>query len=143
MSASISSAWSSSASSQTNPFRQRMADFQALGKALDSGDLDAAKAAFASLQANAPKAPPADGAQAPGSDKLKTDFDTLAKALESGNLDDAKQAFAQLQDDMKASRGHGHHHRKPPADATDSTAATTASLQASVSTTTTGISITA
>lgn len=135
MSASISSAGSSSGIYPTSPFRQRQNDFQALAKALESGDLEAAKEAFASLQANAPKGPPPGAGS--GKDKIKADFETLAKALESGNIEDAKAAFETLQKDMKAARAaHGHHNRPKPDDATQSN--TTAAL----SLTMTGFSIT-
>jgi ribosomal protein S20 len=127
MSASISSAGSSSGVFQTNPFRQRANDFQALAKALKSGDLEAAKEAFASLQANAPKGPPpGDG---PGRGKIKSDFAALAEALESGNIEDAKAAFETLQKDLKAARAaHGHHHRPKPDDASASNATAALSL---------------
>jgi hypothetical protein len=143
MSTSISSASSSQAALQTNPFRQRANDMQALGKALESGDLDAAKEAFASLQANAPKGPPPGGGSGDG--KIKADFETLAKALADGDVDAAKTAFETLQKDLKAARAaHGHRHR-PSGDQADATAAlslvsTTTSTSATANA---GISITA
>jgi hypothetical protein len=123
MSMSISSAGANAGVQQTNPFRQRFNDFQALGKALESGDLEAGKEAFASLQANAPKGPPPGGGS--GRDKIKADFETLAKALESGDIDEAKAAFETLQKDLKAARAaHGHHPHKPkPEETSNATAA--------------------
>ncbi len=127
MSASISSAGSSSGIFQTNPFRQRANDFQALAKALESGDLEAAKEAFASIQANAPKGPPPG--EGSGREKIKAGFEALAEALESGNIEDAKAAFETLQKDMKAARAaHGHHNRPKPDDATASNAAAALTL---------------
>jgi hypothetical protein len=143
MSSSISSAGSSQAALQTNPFRQRANDMQALGKALESGDLDAAKEAFASLQANAPKGPPPGGGSGDG--KIKADFETLAKALADGDTDAAKTAFETLQKDMKAARAaHGHRH-KPSGDQADATAALSlfSGTSSTSATASTGISITA
>jgi hypothetical protein len=144
MSASISNANSTSSWFQTNPFRQRQQDFQALGSALQSGDLDGAQKAFAQLQADAPPPPP-PGGQPPQSasssssssssstaDTIKNDFQTLADALKSGNLDDAKKAFSQLQDDMKAAKqahAGGHHHRHRAEQSTDAANANASSGQ--------------
>jgi DNA-binding FadR family transcriptional regulator len=134
MSCSISASSGAVASAQSNPFRQRAADMQALGKALESGDLDAAKEAFARLAANPP--PPPRQAAANADDKVKSAFDTLAKALQDGDTDGAKQAFSDLQDAMKTARaahGHGHHHKKDAS----------SNAEASLSLMTTGFSITA
>ncbi|MBI1244413.1 MAG: hypothetical protein GC202_05355 [Alphaproteobacteria bacterium] len=138
---------------QTSPFRQRQNDFQALGNALQSGDLDAAQKAFAQLQADAP--PPGQASSgstastSSAADKLKQDFQTLADALKAGNLDDAKTAFQQLQDDAKAARqahGHGHHHRAEQAqsgEAANSNGAAASGQPASFTITETNISFTA
>ena len=130
MSTSISSAGASVGTQQTNPFRQRFNDLQALGKALESGDLEAAKEAFASLQANAPKGPPPG--QGSGKDKIKADIETLAKALEAGDIEEAKAAFETLQKDMKAARaahGHGHPRKPEPEETSNATAALSLTMQ--------------
>lgn len=67
--------------------------FDALSKALSSGDLSAAQSAFASLQQNAPQAP----FGADGNGQASKDFAALGKALSSGDLSAAKSAFATIQ----------------------------------------------
>lgn len=76
-------------------------EFDSLQKALDSGDLGAAKTAFSSLQASIKNAPPAPdgelgGVSAAGA-KQGPDFTALAKALDSGDLSSAKTALADIQ----------------------------------------------
>jgi hypothetical protein len=76
-------------------------DFDTLQRAIDSGDLGAAKSAFSSLQAsikNAPSAPDgeANAISAAGA-KQGPDFTALAKALDSGDLSAAKTALTDIQ----------------------------------------------
>ena len=101
---------------------QRRADFRALGKALESGDLAGAQSAFADLTkllqsgGGASASDPATAASAGGAvtassnatSPLQSDFEALAQALQSGDVKSAKSAFAQLMKDMKGVRGqHG------------------------------------
>ena len=79
-------------------------DFDALAKALQSGDLSAAQDAFATLQADAPSG--ASGSSSSGSSQFKTDVDALKKALDAGDLAGAQQAFATIQSHAP-SRGNG------------------------------------
>lgn len=75
-------------------------DFESLQKALDSGDLAAAKTAFSTLQANLKSAPPPpDGESAAVSAAAKQgpDLSALAKALDSGDLSAAKTALTDIQ----------------------------------------------
>jgi hypothetical protein len=75
-------------------WQQRQQNLQALAKALQSNNLDAAKSAYASMTANAP----ASAQSNPNSPLAQ-----LGKALQSGDLAAAQQAFAQMKS--------GHHHR--------------------------------
>jgi hypothetical protein len=77
-------------------WQQRQQSFKDLSSALQSGNLDAAKTAFASLTQNAK----GQAASNPGSPLAQ-----LGKALQSGDLAGAQQAFAAVQ-----SQHHGHHH---------------------------------
>lgn len=69
-------------------WQQRQQNFQALAKALQSQDLDAAKAAYTALTKNAP----AGAASNPNSALAQ-----LGKALQSGDLAGAQQAFSAMQ----------------------------------------------
>ena len=81
------------ASSATSAvWQQRQQNLQALSKALQAGDLDSAKTAYASLTKNAPSGATAN----PGSPLAQ-----LGQALQSGDLASAQQAFSQM-------RGHRH-----------------------------------
>ncbi len=64
-------------------------NFDALGSALSSGNLDDAKKALAELQKNAPK----DG-------KTPSEITDLEKALDSGDLKAAQQAYSKIQQKM-------------------------------------------
>jgi len=70
---------------------QRKAHFDQLGQALQAGDLQAAREAFAALR-------PASGSEAPrgGWDPPRGPFAILADALQKGDLTAAQDAFAQI-----------------------------------------------
>lgn len=86
---------SSGAGSQVNAaaWQQRQQNVQALSKALQSSDLEAAKTAFASLTGGAPSGTTSN----PNSPLAQ-----LGKALQSGDLAGAQNAFSQMR---------GSHHR--------------------------------
>lgn len=75
--------------------------FDQLGKALESGDLEAAKKALNALKQNAPKGAPRGDEG--GLNQIKSQFDQLDQALQSGDLEAAKKAFSAIQ--QNASRG--------------------------------------
>ena len=83
-----------------SPERQ---DFMALGKALKSGDMDAAKAAYA----QAVKDAPAGSTATAGSP-----FAQLGAALKSGDAGAAKAAFGSMVKNARADHGSGS--MKPP-----------------------------
>jgi soluble cytochrome b562 len=78
--------------------------FDDLGSALDSGNLDDAKKALATLKENAPPK------QGDGNDPIGQKMEELSKAVESGDLDAAKQAYSevkQLMAERKPQQGQG------------------------------------
>ena len=84
--------------------------FDALGSAIQSGDLSSAQDALTSLQQSQPanasnKANISNG-------PLSKDWAALQQALQSNDPNAAKQAFTQLQTDMKALHKGHHHHAK-------------------------------
>jgi hypothetical protein len=91
-------------------WQQRQQNSQALSQALGSGDLNAAKAAYAALAGN-------------GSNKAASDpnspFAQLGQALQSGDLAGAQKAFSQIK------AGHGHHHKTSAGSASATPAPTT------------------
>ena len=97
----ISSA--SSAASGASMWQQQKSSFSQLSSALTSGNLSAAKQAFASLSAKNP------AASDPNSPMGK-----LGVALQSGNMSAAQQAFSTMQtsatSQASATQAAGHHH---------------------------------
>ncbi|MDD2899190.1 MAG: hypothetical protein PHI31_10810 [Desulfuromonadaceae bacterium] len=85
----ISSAGSTYQTSTSNSMDQMKKNFDALGSALSSGNLDDAKKAFAEIQKNAPK----DG-------KTPSEITDLQKALDSGDVKAAQQAYSKIQQKM-------------------------------------------
>ncbi len=64
--------------------------FDSLGSALNSGNIDDAKKAFAQLEKNAPGKGNAGG----------TEFEDLKKSLEAGDLKGAQEAYSKIQEKM-------------------------------------------
>lgn len=98
--------------SATSPYRKIKQDLQALGTALQSGDLSGAQAAFATLQQDAPNLT-AQSQNANTTNPRAQALAALGTALQSGNLTQAQQAFANLQQVTQgsmAAQGHHHHH---------------------------------
>lgn len=92
----VSSAGSTYQTSTSNSMDQMKKNFDALGSALSSGNLDDAKKAFAEIQKNAPK----DG-------KTPSEITDLQKALDSGDLKAAQQAYSKIQQKMSQGRPQG------------------------------------
>jgi len=93
-----------------NNFAQFRQDFQAIGSALQSGDLNAAQTAFAQLQQLLPNSSASNQAQNGQQNPFAADMNALSSALSAGNVKGAQDAFANLQQDMQAVQGHHHHH---------------------------------
>jgi hypothetical protein len=90
--------------SRMQQFRQ---EFQQLGQDLQSGNLSAAQADFATLQQVGPQANSAQG-----TDSITQDFNLLAQDLKSGNLSAAQQDFTKIQQDVQTQPVHAHHHHR-------------------------------
>jgi hypothetical protein len=85
-------------------FRQ---EFQQLGQNLQSGNLSAAQADFATLQ----QLQPLEN-QTQNADPLTQDFTQLSQDLQGGNLSAAQQDLTKIQQDLQAQaqQVHAHHH---------------------------------
>lgn len=106
MSISAISAGSTSQMSGSNPMAQMKQNFDDLGSALSSGNIDDARKAFAKLQKNAPSG---------GDGKTPSEIDDLQKALDSGDLKGAQEAYSKIQDKMsQGSPAGGQQSSGPP-----------------------------
>jgi len=94
-----------------NERQQIQQDFEQLGQDLQSGNLSAAQADFATLQKLLPQN---SSTSATANDPVAQAFNQLSQDLQSGNLSAAQQAYANIQQDFQAQsgrmEGHGHHH---------------------------------
>lgn len=124
---SVTSGVGSTQQTQQSQWAQRKSLFEQLGKALQSGDLAAAKKAFAALQAISPQPPPSQDAQG---NSTQSPFAALATALQNGDLAGAQAAFAQIQQ----TKGHHHHHHQAAQSATTSSTTTAAASTTSTAT---------
>jgi hypothetical protein len=108
--------------------KQSRKDLESLASALQSGDVEAAKQAFSTWQADVKSvqsARPTD--QKP---PLGDQVDALQGALDSGDVDAAKKAFAALLAKMQSHhRGHHHRHAAEPAPSTSSTPSAGSSVE--------------
>jgi hypothetical protein len=87
-----------SASSNVSASQQA---WQTLGQSLASGNLSAAKSAFAAYSKLNP-AQTATSSSSSGASQLSTDMAALGSALSSGKLSTAQSAFAAAQNDLKS-----------------------------------------
>jgi len=85
-------------STNLNAFVQFVNDFNAVGTALQSGNLKSAQDAVAAFQQDLP-----GGSQSPfgKNSQANTDYNTLTGALQNGDLATAQKAFASLQTDLE------------------------------------------
>lgn len=93
MSISAISSGSSFQMSGSNPMAQMKQNFDDLGSALSSGNLDDAKKAFNKLQSNAPSG-------GDSKNPISSEINSLKKALDSGDLKGAQEAYSKIQDKM-------------------------------------------
>jgi hypothetical protein len=100
----------SSVSSATDPFQatnqsafvQFVNDFNAVGSALQSGNLSTAQSALAAFQNDLPGTPQSPSDKPFGNNsQANTDYQSLAGAVQSGDLSGAQKAFASLQNDLE------------------------------------------
>lgn len=115
--------------SMQNSFQDRRAEFQQLGKDLQSGNLSAAQQDFATLTQNSTSQSASPGASS-AAVSLKQAFGNLQTALSSGDVSGAQQAYSQIQQDFQSqgTQGHHHHHHGGGASPTQSTDSSTTDL---------------
>lgn len=109
-SATSSNLFEQTRSIQSNQQQQFQQEFQQLGKDLQTGNLSAAQADFATLQqsGNVSTSP----VSASGSNPIAQAFNQLAQDLQSGNISAAQQDYTNLQKDLQSNgpeRAFGHH----------------------------------
>lgn len=105
----VNSASSAYATQFQSQFRQRTTDFNAVGKALQTGDLAGAQTAFVSLQKDLSSSAAGKNPES----QTSKDLDALKNALQSGDISGAQKAFATMKQDMQKAHksSHGHHHQ--------------------------------
>jgi outer membrane protein assembly factor BamD (BamD/ComL family) len=97
--------------SKIQQFKQ---EFQQLGQDLQSGNLSAAQADFATLQK--PGQTSSNSSSSQTSSPIQQAFNQLSQDLQSGNLSGAQQDYSQIQQDIQnrlaqgQAQGHHHHH---------------------------------
>jgi len=107
---SSSSFFDYSTQSVQNQRQQFQQEFQQLGQDLQSGNLSAAQADFATLQQLTPQGNSTSSAQS--SNPIAQAFSQLSQDLQSGNVSAAQKDYATIQQDFQsqAAKAHGHHH---------------------------------
>jgi len=95
-----------------NRRQQFQQEFQQLGQDLQSGNLSAAQADFATLQQLGPHSSSTSSAQS--NNPIAQAFNQLAQDLKSGNVAAAQQDFSTIQKDVQNQAGqmHNHHHHR-------------------------------
>lgn len=121
-----------------NGFAQFIQDFNAVGSALQSGDVSGAQSALATFSQDLPANSTTSSTHPFGKNsQADTDYQNLTTALQSGNLSAAQQAFASLQKDLQragtSGKAHHHHHHGSDDSQTTPSATTTASTSSSSS----------
>jgi predicted nuclease of predicted toxin-antitoxin system len=93
-----------------NKMQQFRQEFQQLGQDLQSGNLSAAQADFATLQQFGPQTNSTSSSQS--NNPIAQEFNQLSQDLQSGNISAAQQDYATIQQDFQnqAAQGHHHHH---------------------------------
>jgi len=122
------------AASQSD-FGQTVQDFNAIGSALQSGDLTTAQSELTTFQQALQGSLSAPATQPFGKNsQANADYQNLTSSLQSGNLAGAQKAFTSLKNDLNptqaAHRGHHHHHSSSamaPAPAATTTSSSTSS----------------
>jgi outer membrane protein assembly factor BamD (BamD/ComL family) len=87
-------------------------EFQQLGEDLQSGNLSAAQADFATLQSLSPQASSSSSASSSGQSTylLAQAFSQLSSDLQAGNLSAAQQDYSTIQQDLQSQETQTHHH---------------------------------
>jgi len=129
-----------SPASVQNPNDPRQ-QFLAVAKAITSGNLSGAQAAFAQLSQTLGNNSNGGNSADKPNDPLSQALAAIGQALQSGDINGAQQALASLQQQAQGARGHHHHHGHrgdagPNGGTTPSSAATTPSITAATTGTT-------
>ncbi len=103
-----SAAFNVSAQLYQNRTQKSKQEFQQLGQDLQSGNLSAAQADFATLQKMQPQPPTTPSPQS--SNSISQDFNQLSTDLKAGNTTAAQQDFTKLQQDFQSQGTQTHHH---------------------------------
>jgi hypothetical protein len=113
-----------------NAFVQFVNDFNAIGNALQSGNLSSAQGALATFQQDLPGNSQTTSNQPFGNNtQANADYQSLTSALQSGDLSGAQKAFASLQNDLEGGGKTKRHYSS-----SDSNSAQTSNLTAAAST---------
>jgi hypothetical protein len=127
---SVNSATTPIPTTNQNGFAQIAKSFQAIGSALQSGDVATAQTALTNFQQALQGMSQANSQAATNqpfgkNSQANTDYQNLTSALKSGDLSTAQKAYASLQNDLKSAQStkstHRGHHRHHTASATSST----------------------
>jgi len=93
--------------SRQTKMQQLAQEFQQLGSDLQSGNLSAAQAEFATLQQTGTAS---STSSAQSNNPVAELFNQFSQDLKSGNLSAAQQDYASIQQDFQNQKPHGHHH---------------------------------
>jgi outer membrane protein assembly factor BamD (BamD/ComL family) len=88
--------------------QQVQQEFQQLGQDLQSGNLSAAQADFATLQTLGPQT--TAGSSTQSTNPISQMFNQLSQDLQSGNISAAQQDYTKIQQDFQSASAHKHHH---------------------------------
>lgn len=90
--------------------QQVQQEFQQLGQDLQSGNLSAAQADFATLQTLGPQT--TAGSSTQSTNPISQMFNQLSQDLQSGNISAAQQDYTKIQQDFQSASAqkHRHHH---------------------------------
>ena len=91
-----------------NRMQQFQQEFQQLGQDLQSGNLSAAQADFATLQQLGPQTNSTSSSQS--SNPMAQEFNQLSQDLKSGNVSAAQKDYTTIQQDLQNQAGQTHHH---------------------------------
>lgn len=91
-----------------NKWQQIQQEFQQLGQDLQSGNLSAAQADFATLQKLDPQANSTSSSQS--TNPIAQEFNQLEQDLQSGNTQAAQQDYTKIQQDFQSQAAQTHHH---------------------------------
>jgi hypothetical protein len=91
-----------------NRKQQFQQEFQQLGQDLQSGNLSAAQADFATLQQLGPQTNSTSSSQS--SNPIAQEFSQLSQDLQSGNVSAAQKDYSTIQQDFQTHAGQAHHH---------------------------------